>query len=88
MSLPIVVPTHPRHVTDEQTRMRQNRSDPMQDGQSPTPTWINIGDTELAYVEQGRGTAIVFVHGGGGDWRNRPASAQVKPTQVQRRETA
>jgi pimeloyl-ACP methyl ester carboxylesterase len=69
MSLPIVVPTHPRHVTDEQTRMRQNPSDPMQDGQSPTPAWMNIGDTELAYVEQGRGTAIVFVHGGGGDWR-------------------
>ncbi|GGC66905.1 alpha/beta fold hydrolase [Undibacterium terreum] len=30
---------------------------------------LSIGDTELAYVEQGTGIPIVFVHGAGGDWR-------------------
>lgn len=42
---------------------------PVACSESPTPAWLNIGNTELAYVEQGRGTAIVFIHGGGGDWR-------------------
>lgn len=39
------------------------------DGKSPTPAQLDIGDTRLAYVDQGKGTPIVFVHGAGGDWR-------------------
>jgi pimeloyl-ACP methyl ester carboxylesterase len=31
--------------------------------------WMDIGDTRLAYVDQGQGVPVVFVHGGGGDWR-------------------
>jgi non-heme chloroperoxidase len=40
--------------------------------------WVN--DVDLAYVEEGRGETIVFVHGAFGDWRNweglRPAIAE------------
>lgn len=32
---------------------------------------LKVNDVELAYVEEGKGETIVFVHGGGvGDWRN------------------
>jgi pimeloyl-ACP methyl ester carboxylesterase len=30
---------------------------------------LDIGDTRLHCMEQGSGTPVVFVHGGGGDWR-------------------
>lgn len=30
---------------------------------------IRVNDTELAYVEEGRGETIIFVHGASGDWR-------------------
>ncbi|HTD05546.1 alpha/beta hydrolase [Undibacterium sp.] len=30
---------------------------------------ISVGDTQLAYVEQGAGIPVLFVHGAGGDWR-------------------
>ncbi|CAN5900267.1 hypothetical protein BH11PSE8_BH11PSE8_40210 [soil metagenome] len=39
-------------------------------GQPPTPSKMDIGDTQLAYVAQGQGVPIVFVHGAGGDWRS------------------
>jgi len=35
----------------------------------PPLRWLDIGDTQLAYVDQGQGVPVVFVHGGGGDWR-------------------
>jgi pimeloyl-ACP methyl ester carboxylesterase len=32
---------------------------------------LKVNDVELAYVEEGKGTTVVFVHGGGvGDWRS------------------
>ena len=32
---------------------------------------LKVNDVELAYVEEGQGETVVFVHGGGvGDWRN------------------
>ena len=31
--------------------------------------YAQLGDTQLAYVEQGIGTPVLFVHGAGGDWR-------------------
>jgi pimeloyl-ACP methyl ester carboxylesterase len=40
---------------------------------------MSVNATELAYVDQGRGTPVVFVHGTAGDWRiwegQRPAVA-------------
>jgi pimeloyl-ACP methyl ester carboxylesterase len=30
---------------------------------------IRVNDTELAYVEEGRGETVLFVHGPSGDWR-------------------
>ncbi len=33
------------------------------------PKRISVNGTELAYVDQGRGTPVVFVHGSAGDWR-------------------
>ena len=36
---------------------------------APALQWMDLGDTRLAYVDQGQGTPVVFVHGGGGDWR-------------------
>ena len=30
---------------------------------------IRVNDAELAYVEEGRGETVVFVHGASGDWR-------------------
>jgi non-heme chloroperoxidase len=36
----------------------------------PPLRWLDIGDTQLAYVDQGQGVPVVFVHGGGGDWRS------------------
>jgi hypothetical protein len=30
---------------------------------------VRVNGTELSYVEQGRGTPVVFVHGSAGDWR-------------------
>jgi pimeloyl-ACP methyl ester carboxylesterase len=38
---------------------------------SPAPRLerADIGGTTLAYVEQGRGETVVFVHGAAGDWR-------------------
>lgn len=30
---------------------------------------LRVGDVDLAYVEEGRGPAVVFVHGAYGDWR-------------------
>jgi pimeloyl-ACP methyl ester carboxylesterase len=35
----------------------------------PPQQWMDLGDTRLAYVDQGQGAPVVFVHGGGGDWR-------------------
>jgi pimeloyl-ACP methyl ester carboxylesterase len=41
---------------------------------------MSVNGTHLAYVEQGHGDTVVFVHGAFGDWRNwegmRPAIAQ------------
>lgn len=31
---------------------------------------LAVNGTELAYVEDGRGDTVVFVHGTSGDWRN------------------
>jgi len=36
---------------------------------APTLRWMDLGDTRLAYVDEGQGVPVVFVHGGGGDWR-------------------
>jgi len=30
---------------------------------------MKVNDSELAYVEEGRGVTVLFVHGAGGDWR-------------------
>lgn len=30
---------------------------------------VHVNGTEMSYVEQGRGTPVVFVHGSAGDWR-------------------
>src|SRR5690349_13241165 len=30
---------------------------------------VQVNGTELTYVDQGRGTPVVFVHGSAGDWR-------------------
>jgi pimeloyl-ACP methyl ester carboxylesterase len=53
-------------------------------GQRPAETMIvrqmSVNGTNLAYVEQGKGSTIVFVHGAFGDWRNwegmRPSIAE------------
>jgi pimeloyl-ACP methyl ester carboxylesterase len=43
-------------------------------GQRPTEAvqvkQMSVNGTNLAYVEQGRGETVVFVHGAFGDWRN------------------
>ena len=45
----------------------------------PAPRHAEVNGTKLAYVEQGRGTTVVFVHGSISDWRTwesqRPAFA-------------
>lgn len=42
----------------------------MQDtSRPPLLQWMDLGDGRLAYVDEGAGTPVVFVHGGGGDWR-------------------
>jgi pimeloyl-ACP methyl ester carboxylesterase len=43
------------HVADRATR--------------PPLEQLDIGGTQLAYVEQGRGDVVLFVHGAAGDWR-------------------
>ncbi len=30
---------------------------------------LKVNDAELAYVEEGAGETVVFVHGAAGDWR-------------------
>lgn len=35
-----------------------DRAPARNDGESPTPAWMNIGDTDLACVEQGHEKAI------------------------------
>jgi pimeloyl-ACP methyl ester carboxylesterase len=37
--------------------------------EAPQVREMDIGGTRLAYVEQGHGDAVVFVHGAAGDWR-------------------
>jgi pimeloyl-ACP methyl ester carboxylesterase len=39
------------------------------DSQVPRVRQAHVGTIDLAYVEQGRGTPVVFVHGSAGDWR-------------------
>jgi pimeloyl-ACP methyl ester carboxylesterase len=38
-------------------------------GQSLQPTGVVVNGVELHYVEQGRGEALIFLHGGSGDYR-------------------
>jgi pimeloyl-ACP methyl ester carboxylesterase len=35
----------------------------------PTVKHMKVNDVELAYVDQGSGVTVLFVHGAGGDWR-------------------
>jgi non-heme chloroperoxidase len=42
-------------------------------GQSSGPIKVIVGDIELHYVEQGRGDAVILLHGGQGDYRAWPS---------------
>lgn len=37
--------------------------------EQPEVKRVRVNGADLAYVEQGRGTPVVFVHGSAGDWR-------------------
>ena len=36
---------------------------------TPQPSTVHVNDVDLAYVEQGRGDPVIFVHGSLGDYR-------------------